>query len=67
MRVLTGQLTHSRDVNRNSPMLKAREVSDFGFVNTKNDCSQLRAGTEVETQVLTNVKLTTDLFHFILT
>ena len=52
MMVLIGQLTHSRDVTRNSPMLKAREVSDFGFVRTKNDCSELRAGTSVVTQVL---------------
>ena len=42
----------SRDVIRKSPILKAKEVSDLGRVRTKNDCSELRAGTSVESQVL---------------
>ena len=52
MMVLTGQLIQSRDVNRNSPMLKAMEVSALGLVRTKNDCSEPSAGTSVDSQVL---------------
>ena len=52
MMVLMGQLTQRRDVRRKSPILKAMDVSDLGRVRTKNDCSEVRAGTSVDSQVL---------------
>ena len=52
MMVLMGQLIQNRDVMRKRPILKAIEVSDLGRVRTKNDCSEVRAGTSVDSQVL---------------
>ena len=52
MMVLMGQLIQNRDVIRKRPILKAIEVSDLGRVRTKNDCSEVRAGTSVDSQVL---------------